>query len=91
MHTKMQEHVLAQKAMQFSNEELTTLLSQIEQSMTTESAIIASTRIGVRQSLSDIQLAQFVGFLSVDTLLDPERAFQSSVFTGLPINIIDLT
>jgi hypothetical protein len=80
LHGKVQQHLSAQYAMQLSIGQLTTLVLQIKESLVTESVLSASARIEVRQTLSEIQLSQFLAFLSANILLDATRAYQGSVF-----------
>jgi hypothetical protein len=80
LHAKIKEHLSGQKVMQAKIEQLTFLVLQMKESMDIEQAINASARIEVRQSLSDIQLVQFLDFLSVAALPDPAKSFQALLF-----------
>lgn len=80
LHSKVKQHLSEQKAMQISIEQLTSLVLQMKESMATEQVINASARIEVRQTLSEIQLVQFMSLLSVTVLLDPTKTFQASLF-----------
>ena len=83
MHTKIQQLFSdrsEQKSLQMSLEQLTAVVSQIHKSVVAEQVINASARIEIRQSLSEIQLFQFMGHLSVTSLLDPTKTFQMSLF-----------
>ncbi|KAH8662867.1 hypothetical protein BGZ60DRAFT_530024 [Tricladium varicosporioides] len=65
IHSKVKQHLSEQKAMQISVEQLTSLVLQMKESIASEQAINASVRIEVRQTLSEIQLVQFMSLLSV--------------------------
>jgi hypothetical protein len=80
LHAKIKKHLSGQQAMQISIEQLTSLVLQMKTAMVTGQAINASAKIEVRQSLSEIQLFQFISFLSVNALPDPAKAFQGSLF-----------
>jgi len=80
LHTKVQELVTGQEAMKTSLEKMTTLALQTNEKIATESTINASARIELRQTLSEIQLSQFIAFLSTPKLLDPTRTLQASLF-----------
>lgn len=60
--------------------ELTTAVSDMRLSVVTEQGINASARIEFRQKLSEIQLLQLLGQLSVADLPDPIKAFQLLLF-----------
>lgn len=84
IHTKVdQYHSIQQseqKSIQVSIEELTRLVLQMKESMNTEQVINASARIELSQILSEIQLAQFLGLVSVKSLSDPVKVLQMSLF-----------
>ena len=94
MHTKVQQlissHMEAHSAIQniaskqleaqITMNHLASLVIQLKDSVSTEQCINASARIEFRQSLSEIQLAQFMSFLSTNISLDPTRTFQASLF-----------
>ncbi|KAL2068637.1 hypothetical protein VTL71DRAFT_14974 [Oculimacula yallundae] len=61
-------------------EHLTLLVLQTKESIHAEQAINASSRIEVRQSLSEIQLIQFLHFLTVATLPDPAMSLKALIF-----------
>lgn len=60
--------------------ELTTAVSCLKLSMVTEQSINASARIEIRQKLSEVQLLQLLGQLSVPGLPEPIKAFQLLLF-----------
>jgi len=80
LHIKVQQQISGQSNMQSGLEKLTTLVFQMNEKIVTENTINASARIEFRQSLSEIQLSQFISFLSVTKLLDPAKALQASLF-----------
>ena len=80
LHCKIQQHLSDQNGLRLSIEQLTALVFEIKESLVAESTLSAASRIEVRQTLSEIQLSQFLAFLSADALLDPTRAYQGSVF-----------
>jgi hypothetical protein len=80
LHNKIQQHLSRQQAMEISIEQLTALVAQLKESISTEQVVNASARIEFRQSLSEIQLAQFITLLSVTMLPDPFKTFQASLF-----------
>jgi hypothetical protein len=80
LHTKVQELASGQEVMQSSIERLTTLALQTKEKVVTESTINASARIELRQTLSEIQLSQFMSFLSTPKSLDPTKTLQASLF-----------
>jgi len=80
LHKKVQHCSLGQQAVTIGIERLTALVLQMKDSITTEHAINASARIKIFQSLSELQLNQFLSLLSVTVLLDPTKTFQASLF-----------
>ncbi|KAI1374768.1 hypothetical protein F4677DRAFT_447034 [Hypoxylon crocopeplum] len=80
MHNKMRQQLSCQTSMQMSISQLASMVLQMQESMATEQVIQASARIEIRQSLTNIQLAQFISLLSEAALLDPTKALQASVF-----------
>ncbi|RDW90971.1 hypothetical protein BP5796_02136 [Coleophoma crateriformis] len=80
MHMKIQQCASGQLVMQTSIDRLTAIVLELQRSVSTEQTINASARIKLHQSLSEIQLVQFLDLLSVSVALDPARAFQASLF-----------
>ncbi|KAK0759581.1 hypothetical protein N5P37_007769 [Trichoderma harzianum] len=80
MHTRIARIMHEQKLTRESITELMTAVSDMKLSMVTEQGISASARIEFRQRLSEVQLMQLLGQLSVAGLPDPIKTFQLLLF-----------
>ncbi|RDW58186.1 hypothetical protein BP6252_13597 [Coleophoma cylindrospora] len=71
LHMKIRQYASGQLVMQTSIDRLTAIVLELQSSVSTENTINASARIKLHQSLSEIQLVQFIDLLSVSVALDP--------------------
>ncbi|KAL7906380.1 hypothetical protein GGI35DRAFT_470994 [Trichoderma velutinum] len=80
MHACISQIMHEQKLTRENIKELITAVSDMKLSIVTEQGINASARIEFRQRLSEVQLMQLLGQLSVASLSDPIKAFQLLLF-----------
>ncbi|KAI0437887.1 hypothetical protein F4803DRAFT_565677 [Xylaria telfairii] len=80
MHTDITTLVRWKSILEMKIDELMTRLLEVRSCVFAEHAINTSSRMDASQKLSEIQLAQFLQYISVLDLPEPIKAFQASLF-----------